>query len=93
MSFGKESQTRMETRMSEKHTKGEMHGCIVCGKLYQLYVVYDENGKFIDCKVMSAGGRRVPGEDRPLVACDRHADREVTSAVGRTYGKPDEEDE
>ena len=25
--------------MTEKFTKGEMHGCIVCGKLYQLYVV------------------------------------------------------
>ena len=45
--------------MSETHTKGEMHGCIVCGRLYQLYVVYDDQGKFIDSKVMSEGGRRV----------------------------------
>ena len=39
--------------MSETHTKGEMHGCIVCVRLYQLYVVYADQGKFIDSKVMS----------------------------------------
>ncbi len=31
--------------MTEAFTKGEMHGCIVCGKLYNLYVVYDAAGK------------------------------------------------
>jgi succinate dehydrogenase/fumarate reductase-like Fe-S protein len=43
--------------MTDSVTKGEMHGCIVCGKLYQLYVVYDAEGKFIGSKVMSPGGR------------------------------------
>ena len=54
--------------MTEKHTKGEMHGCIVCGKLYQLYVVNDANGKFVDAKVMSVGGKLVPHTTRVLVA-------------------------
>ena len=27
--------------MSDRETRGETHGCIVCGKPYQLYVVYD----------------------------------------------------
>jgi hypothetical protein len=72
--------------MREKHTTGEMHGCIVCGKLYQLYVVYDANGKYIDCKVMSAGGKRVPNAQRPLVACDQHTDAEIEAAVERVYG-------
>ncbi len=79
--------------MKESHTKGEMHGCIVCGKLYQLYVVYDANGKFIDCKVMSAGGRRVPDADRPLVACAHHSEAEVEAAVERVYGKRAHEDD
>lgn len=73
--------------MPEKHTKGEMHGCIVCGKLYELYVVYDASGKFVDCKVMSAGGRRVPDAERPLVACDRHTDEQVERAVERVFGR------
>ncbi len=78
--------------MTEKFTKGEMHGCIVCGKLYQLYVVSDANGKFMDAKIMSAGGKLVPNASRPLVACEKHTDAEIESAVIRAYG-PQEEDE
>ncbi len=77
--------------MPEPHAKGEMHGCIVCGKLYQLYVVNDAQGKFIGCKVMTPGGHVVPNPDRPLVACDRHSDAEVEAAVTRVYGSQDEE--
>lgn len=79
--------------MTENHTRGEMHGCIVCGKLYELYVVYDEGGKFIDCKVMSAGGRCVRNAHRALVACERHSEKEIEAAVARVYGAPKEEDE
>lgn len=78
--------------MAAKHTKGEWHGCIVCGKLYELYVVYDANGKFTDCKVMSTGGKHVPNPDRPLVACEKHSEEEIEVAVIRVYGKHKEED-
>jgi succinate dehydrogenase/fumarate reductase-like Fe-S protein len=77
----------------ERTTRGEHHGCIVCGKLYEVYSVYDANGKFIDCKVMTAGGRRVPDAHRPLVACERHSEAEIEAAVIRVYGKQKEEDE
>jgi hypothetical protein len=77
--------------MSEKHTKGEMHGCIVCGTLYQLYVVYDAGGKFVDSKVMSAGGKRVSNAQRPLVACERHSADEIRAAVERVYGPQNED--
>ena len=79
--------------MNETHTRGEMHGCIVCGALYQLYVVSDSHGKFVDCKVMSQGGRKVPHPRRPLVACEKHSDEEVDAAVRRAYGKLDEDDD
>ncbi len=79
--------------MSENHTKGEMHGCIVCGKLYQLYVVYDASGRFMDEKVMSAGGKRVPNAHRPLVACEKHSAEEIEAAVARIYGDPKQEDD
>jgi succinate dehydrogenase/fumarate reductase-like Fe-S protein len=72
--------------MSDTHAKGEMHGCIVCGKLYQLYVVYDAKEKFVGCKVMTPGGKVVPDPVRPLVACERHSDREIEAAVERVYG-------
>ena len=79
--------------MPQKQTKGEMHGCIVCGNLYQLLVVYDSQGKYVDCKVMSAGGKRVPNEHRPLVACMKHTDKEIEAAVQRVYGSREEEDD
>lgn len=79
--------------MTEKHTKGEMHGCIVCGKLYQLYVVSDANGKFVDGKLMSLGGKLVPHKRRPLVACDTHTDEQIDLAAARVYGSQKEDDE
>ena len=78
--------------MSETKGKVEMHGCIVCGKLYQLVVAYDENRRHIGSKVMSAGGREVKGANRPLVACEKHTDEDVERAVNRVYG-PDQEEE
>jgi len=78
--------------MSETKGKFVMHGCIVCGKLYQLVVAYDANGGYIRSKVMSAGGREVKDANRPLVACEKHTDEEVGRAVNRVYG-PDKEEE
>jgi succinate dehydrogenase/fumarate reductase-like Fe-S protein len=78
--------------MAETKAKGEMHGCIVCGKLYQLLAAYDSNGKYIGSKVMTSGGKEVKGYGRPLVACERHSAEEIARAVERVYGKPKEED-
>ncbi len=75
--------------MPEKHAKGELHGCVVCGKLYQLYVVNDAQGNYIGCKVMTPGGKVVPNPNRPLVACERHSQREIDLAVERIYGPQD----
>jgi hypothetical protein len=73
--------------------KGETHGCIVCGKLYQLYVVHDSNGNYLGSKVMSAGGKEVKGYGRPLVACERHSDAEIARAAERVYGNQKREDD
>jgi phage/plasmid primase-like uncharacterized protein len=78
--------------MTENQVKGEAHGCIVCGKLHQLLVVYDKQGKFIDMKVMSADGKRVPNSTRPLVACEKHSPKEIEAAVRRVYGKQEEDE-
>ncbi|MBI2758399.1 MAG: hypothetical protein HYX49_06945 [Chloroflexi bacterium] len=77
----------------DKHTKSEIHGCIMCGKLYQLYVVEDANGKFIDCKVMSGDGKCIPNQGRPLVVCKKHTDREIETAIARTYGNLQEDED
>ena len=79
--------------MAETRTKGEMHGCIVCGKLYQLYVVYDSEGKYMGSRVMSSGGREVKGAGRPLVACETHSEAEIERAVSMVYGQHRDEDD
>jgi hypothetical protein len=73
--------------------KGEAHGCIVCGKLYQLYVVHDAQGNYIGSKVMTPGGKEVKGYGRPLVACERHSSEEIKRAANRVYGKPMNEED
>jgi hypothetical protein len=73
--------------MSDPTAKGEMHGCIVCGKLYQLYVVHDSEGNYMGSKVMTAGGKAVEGYGRPLVACEKHSPEEIARAVNRVYGE------
>ena len=79
--------------MAQTHTRGEMHGCIVCGRLYELYVVYDSTDSFVDSKVMTAGGRKVTGQGRPLVACERHSDDEISRAVRRVFGDESPEED
>ena len=79
--------TQLEAKMAASHTRGEMHGCIVCGKLYDLYVVYDAAGHFLDSKVMTSGGHSIAGKSRPLVACDKHSEDEVSRAVHRVFGE------
>jgi hypothetical protein len=81
----------LEIKMAD--AKGETHGCIVCGKLYQLYVIHDSEGNYLGSKVMSAGGKEVKGYGRPLVACERHSDVEIARAVNRVYGNQTLEDE
>jgi hypothetical protein len=74
--------------------RGEAHGCIVCGKLYQLYVVHDSEGNYLGSKVMSAGGKEVKGYGRPLVACETHSADEIGRAAERVYGRqPTPEDD
>ena len=79
--------------MSNKETRGETHGCIVCGKPYQLYVVYDASGKFIDFKVMGAGAKPVRHAHRPLVACEKHSDDQIEAAVAKVHGPQKEDDQ
>ncbi len=69
--------------MSENKNIVEVHGCIVCAKLFNMLVVYTPDDKLVDCTVTSSGGRRVPDEQHPLVACNTHTATEIESAYKR----------
>jgi hypothetical protein len=80
--------------MSENINRVEPHGCIVCGRTYDMLVVYSPSGRMVDCTVTSpGGGHRVPDTQRPLVACDRHSQQEIQAAYAQRYpGGPRAED-
>lgn len=79
--------------MSDNKTATEQHGCIVCGKSYDLLVVYSPGGQLLDCTVTSGDGHRVPDKRRPLVACDTHTAAEIEAAYLKRYsGRKREED-
>ena len=68
---------------SENKIVDEIHGCIVCAKLFNILVVYTPDGKLLDCTVTSPGGHIVPDKHQPLVACDSHTAEEIASAHKR----------
>jgi hypothetical protein len=76
---------------SENHSIVEMHGCIVCARLFNVLVVYTPEGGLVDSKVTSPGGHIVPDERRPLVACDTHTTEEIESAYKRWQSRTGKE--
>ena len=67
-------------KKSENTNIVETHGCIICGKMYNVLVVYTPERRLVDCAVTSPGGHRVPDEQRPLVACDTHTAKKIEAA-------------
>jgi hypothetical protein len=77
--------------MSENKTVVEMHGCIVCARIFNILAIYTPDGRLLDCTVTSPGGHCVPDEQRPLVACDTHTDVEIEAAHKRWKSRQVEE--
>ena len=72
-----------EGSMSENKNAVEIHGCIVCARIFNILAVYTPDGKLVGCTVTSPGGHCVPDERRPLVACDTHTAGEIEAAYKR----------
>ncbi len=83
--------------MSENKNAVEMHGCIVCARIYTILAIYTPDGGLVDCTVTSPGGHCVPDEHQPLVACDTHTSDEIEAAYKRWQSRngrePDNEQE
>ena len=65
---------------SENKKVVEVHGCIVCARLFDILVVYTPEGGLVDCTVTSPGGHIVQDELRPLVACNTHTVEDIEIA-------------
>ena len=68
---------------SENKNVVEMHGCIVCARIFNILAVYTPDGRLVDCAVTTPGGHRVFDEQRALVACNTHTAAEVETAYIR----------
>ena len=77
--------------MSENKNKVEIHGCIVCAKLFNVLAVYTSDDIFVDCTVTSPGGGCVPDAHQPLVACDSHSSDEIDIAHKRWQSRNERE--
>ena len=71
--------------MSDNTNRVELHGCIVCGKIFDLLVVYTPSGGMVACTVTSPGGHPVPDAVRALVACNTHTVAEIKTALASHY--------
>jgi len=76
---------------SENTNAVEMHGCLVCGRAFNMLAVYTPDGRLVDCTVTSPGGHRVPDQLRPLAACDTHTAGEIEAAYERWQSRNDTE--
>jgi hypothetical protein len=77
--------------MSENRKAVEIHGCIVCAKLFNILAVYTPEDRLAGCTVTSPGGHIVADEQRPLVACNTHSTEEIKSAYKRWQSRNDKE--
>jgi hypothetical protein len=77
--------------MSENKNVVEMHGCIVCARIFNILSVYAPDGRLVDCAVTSPDGHRVLDEQRPLVACNTHTATEIEVAYKRWQSRNDQE--
>ena len=79
------------TQLENKNSV-QMHGCIVCARIFTMLVVYSPDGKLVGCTVTSSSdGHCVPDERRPLVACDSHTTEEIEAAYKRWESRNDQE--
>lgn len=78
---------------SENKNVVEIHGCVVCAKRFNILAVYFPDGRLLGCTVTGPGGRIVPDEGQPLVACNTHTAEDIESAYKRWQSTNDNESE
>jgi hypothetical protein len=77
--------------MLENENTVELHGCIVCARIFNILAVYTSDGRLVGCTVTSPGGHCVPDKRRPLVACDTHTAGEIEIAYKRWQSRQSKE--
>ena len=79
--------------MSNNRKEVEMHGCIVCGRVYNVLAVYSPYGSLVDWTVSSPDARILKETEHILVTCNSHTDEVVEAALERWLSRNKEEQE
>lgn len=77
--------------MSDNQKIVEMHGCIVCGKLYNVLAVYSPYGSLVDWTVSSPDAHIVKEMKHVLVTCNSHTEESIEAAINRWLSRNKEE--
>ena len=78
--------------MSENISRIEQHGCIVCGKLYDLLTVRTPVGALVGVTVTNPGAHPITETDPPLLVCNMHSSRQVEIALARHHPGPEKQE-
>jgi len=61
----------------------EMHGCIVCARVFDVLVMYSTQGTLMDYSANSLDAYCLKEGNRVLVVCNSHTGGEIDSAFKR----------
>jgi len=79
--------------MSNNQNEIKMHGCIVCGRVYNVLAVYSPYGSLVDWTVTSPDARIIKEPGHILVACNSHSIETINAAIKKWLSRNKEEQE
>jgi hypothetical protein len=79
--------------MSDNRNEVEMHGCIVCGRVYNVLAVYSPYGSLVDWTVSSPDAHILKEPGYILVACNSHSIESTDMAIKKWLSRNKEEQE
>lgn len=80
--------------MTENKKIAELHGCIICGRLFELIAEYTPDNHLISFYITSSlEGHTIAYKQRPLVACNKHTKDEIDVRYQRWLKERQNQDE
>ncbi len=77
--------------MANNENVVEMHGCIVCARVFDVFVLFSSDGRMVDYSVNSLDAHCLKEMDHVLVVCNSHTGGEIDAAINRWRSRNVEE--
>lgn len=70
--------------MPENKTVAELHGCIVCARIFDVVTIYTPDNQLVERYISNtSAGYILPEKENTLVVCNRHTAAEVEMGYQR----------